>query len=161
AGAAGAGRRSPGGARAGRTPLIAAAYMGHGGIVALLLSHGAHVDHADTDGRTALSVAAMCIPVSQGCAKVVELLLDHGASPGQADRDNVTPLLVAACEGHVDVVELLLEAGAEVDQDGHIPLMLAAREGHTDAVRGGRNATGVSEASPAPWPCAGHFPLGS
>ena len=35
----------------GRTPLIAAAYMGHADIVRALLDAGARIDHADDDGK--------------------------------------------------------------------------------------------------------------
>ena len=45
--------------RQGRTPLIAAAYMGHADIVGALLDAGASVDHADCEGRTALAVAVL------------------------------------------------------------------------------------------------------
>lgn len=42
----------------GRTPLLAAASMGHGHIVELLLFWGCYVDSIDAEGRTVLSVAA-------------------------------------------------------------------------------------------------------
>lgn len=54
----------------GRTSLIAASYMGHAEIVEHLLEHGAELDHQDVDGRTALSVAALCVPHSEGYLKV-------------------------------------------------------------------------------------------
>lgn len=74
-----------------------------------LLDHGAEVNHEDVDGRTALSVAALCVPASKGHASVVSLLIDRGAEVDHCDKDGMTPLLVAAYEGHVDVVDLLLE----------------------------------------------------
>ena len=42
----------------GRTPLLAAASMGQGRIVELLLFWGCYVDSIDAEGRTVLSVAA-------------------------------------------------------------------------------------------------------
>lgn len=54
----------------GRTALIAAAYMGHSDIVETLLEFKADIDHQDNDGRTALSVAALCVPISEGYTKV-------------------------------------------------------------------------------------------
>lgn len=48
--------------REGRTPLIAAAFMGHKEALEILLDAGAQVDLPDGDGRTALSVAALCVP---------------------------------------------------------------------------------------------------
>jgi ankyrin repeat protein len=47
----------------GRTPLLAAASMGHGHIVELLLFWGCYVDSIDAEGRTVLSIA---------CAQVKE-----------------------------------------------------------------------------------------
>ncbi|XP_077435531.1 uncharacterized protein ankrd50l [Vanacampus margaritifer] len=132
----------------GRTPLIAAAYMGHHEVVGVLLDHKAQVDLADGDGRTALSVAALCIPTAvghQGYGEVANLLLERGANPGHRDNDGMTPLLLAAYEGHDDIVELLLEAGADVDESagpkGDVPacaavtpLLAAAAMGHMKTV---------------------------
>ncbi|KAM9343133.1 uncharacterized protein ankrd50l [Pholidichthys leucotaenia] len=132
----------------GRTPLIAAAYMGHHEVVEILLDHNAQVNLADGDGRTALSVTAFCVHTAtgiKGFGEVASLLLERGADPGHRDHDGLTPLLLAAYEGHEDVVELLLEAGADVDEtagpDGSVsaaaavtPLLAAAAMGHTKTV---------------------------
>lgn len=145
----------------GRTPLWAAASMGHGSVVALLLFWGCYVDSIDNEGRTVLSVAA-----AQGDTDVVKQLLDRGGwisfwhphliitfvsllighdrkfslqGLDEQHRDNSgwTPLHYAAFEGHIDVCEALLEAGAKIDEadnDGKGALMLAAQEGHATLV---------------------------
>lgn len=132
----------------GRTPLIAAAYMGHHEVVEMLLDHNAEVNLADGDGRTALSVAAICVPSAagvKGYGDVACLLLERGADPGQRDQDGMTSLLLAAYEGHDDIVELLLEAGADVDETAGpgggapaaaavTPLLAAAAMGHMKTV---------------------------
>ncbi|XP_061091867.1 ankyrin repeat domain-containing protein 50 [Conger conger] len=128
--------------REGRTPLIAAAYMGHREAVEALLVHGARVDAHDSDGRTALCVAAMCVPAAaggRGHGDVVSALLERGADPSHRDSDGMTPLLLAAYEGQAQVLELLLEAGADVDESAGLrgnasaavtPLLAAASMGH-------------------------------
>jgi ankyrin repeat protein len=78
----------------------AAAYMGHADIVSHLLRNRAALDHADADGRTALSVAALCVPNNAGAATVLQLLLEKGAVVDHQDKEGNTPLLVAASEGH-------------------------------------------------------------
>lgn len=132
----------------GRTPLLAASYMGHHEAVEILLDHSANVDIADGDGRTALSVAALCVPTAvgvKGYGEVVSLLLEHGADPGYRDHNGMTPLLLAAYEGHEDIVELPLEAGADVDETAGpdanapsaaavTPLLAGAAMGHIKTV---------------------------
>ena len=49
----------------GRTPLLAAASMGHGHIVELLLFWGCYVDSIDAEGRTVLSIAAAQVKISK------------------------------------------------------------------------------------------------
>lgn len=44
--------------------------MGHSSIVEYLVEFGADVNHEDIDGRTALSVASLCVPASEGHLKV-------------------------------------------------------------------------------------------
>ena len=42
----------------------------------------------------------------------VESMLQHPYDPDAADRDGVTALMMASESGHVELVALLLEAGA-------------------------------------------------
>lgn len=79
--------------------MIAAAYMGHAEIVEHLLNHDADVNHPDADGRTALSVAALCAPRVPG-SNVVSILLEKNAAVDHRDKEGMTPLLVASFEGH-------------------------------------------------------------
>lgn len=72
------------------------------------------------------------------------MLLMLGADPSARGRQphSVTPLHLAARAGHVDLIRLLLKAGAEphveakhADASGWVPLHMAAAGGHFRAVR--------------------------
>lgn len=117
----------------GRGALRAAAWGGHGDVVAKLLEAGANPNTTDGDGRTPLIAAAY-----MGHGHIVGRLLDNGANINHQDSDGRTALSVAAlCAptsgGYAKVVTLLLESGAFVDhedKDGMTPLLVAAFEGH-------------------------------
>jgi len=49
----------------------------------------------------------------EGSVEGIRELLDGGADPNFRDSDGRTALHIAACEGHAEVVELLLQSGAE------------------------------------------------
>jgi ankyrin repeat protein len=69
----------------------------------------------------------------QGNVSVVRLLLARGLDEGHRENAGWTPLHYAAFEGHQEVREVLVEAGAkinEVDNDGKHSLCLASQEGH-------------------------------
>src|SRR4051812_23891601 len=69
--------------------------------VETLLSHGALVDSADKEGRTALMLAARA-----GHAETVQLLLAKGAKPDVRDRQGWTAYALAVIEGRDAVVKL-------------------------------------------------------
>ena len=92
---------------------------------------------AGGDGKRneALMEAARC-----GHAKVAALLIERGAnaSYGSKKCDFQTPLIQAALENQLEVVELLIDNGANVnanDNDFRTALMYAAKEGHVDVVK--------------------------
>ena len=69
--------------------------------------------------------------------KVQELLMTHPDWVDVLDEEGETPLLEAAEEGHLEVVLLLLERGANLnhqDRDGETALMEAAGESRVDCV---------------------------
>ena len=76
----------------------------------------------------------------QGRLEVVKWLLNEvGASAGAVQpMDGSSAVCMAAQNGHLEVVRVLIEAGASVDQameDGRTPLFLAAMKGHVEVVR--------------------------
>ena len=138
----------------GETALMTASRAGNVEGVRVLLVAGADVNAREaTRGQTALMWAA-----DQGNAGVIKGLVEHGADlharsrgPASAEErpeatrvyqrnyartgrmDSFTPLLFAVRAGHLDAVEVLLEAGANVNdtvEDGTSALVLAAVNAH-------------------------------
>ena len=108
-----------------RTPLHFAAQAGEAATVQVLLAAGADVAARDWRNETPLHFAAQAEQAEQAAA-VVQLLLAAGADREARTRwDQETPLHHAAVGGHVEVVELLLTAGADIrsrDVNGVTPL---------------------------------------
>merc|ERR1712151_1302600 len=50
-----------------------------------------------------------------GNVDFVKLFLQHGGKVNQAGKQQMTPLHLAARKKHIEVVEVLLEAGADID----------------------------------------------
>ena len=95
------------------TALQAASKGGYYGIAELLLRQGAQVDEMSPifKRETPLRLAA-----KGGHLHTVRLLLDwHADINGQFRNGGATPLEAAACEGDLDVVQLLLNTGTIVD----------------------------------------------
>ena len=69
----------------------------------------------------------------------LEQLLQRPQNPNEADNDGKTPLFHAAEQGHVQLMEVLLEAGAKTDEHDfarrQTPMFPAAQNGHLDVVR--------------------------
>lgn len=105
-----------------------AAYLGLHDILASLLERGMATNSSGPANRTPLSFAAR-----QGHQMVVGLLLSRAdVDVNCEDAYDCTPLHAALKFGRVNVVDQLLEAGANVskeDNRGRIPLHLAAARG--------------------------------
>lgn len=120
----------------GKGALVYAAAKGYPKIVTMLLDTGLAVDERFDHGLTALMWAAghtNDVPVDEGLG-TVRLLLNRGATFELADDRGRTALMIAAERGHAEIVEALLEAGADGtrrDAAGKSAMDLAAN----DAVR--------------------------
>ena len=93
-------------------PLLLAAIKGYSDIVKLLVERGnADIEAEDENhGGRALHYAAIF-----GHSEIVEYLLAHGAVVnGTPSKEGETPLSLASLNGHLDVVQTLVEAGAKV-----------------------------------------------
>lgn len=68
----------------------------------------------------------------------LEKLIDPNAASLMSEHDfqSFTPLYCAALQGRVDLMKLLVEAGADVNYGGFsTPLVVAAQNGHLEVVR--------------------------
>ena len=73
----------------------------------------------------------------RGDTALVEELLKEGADPNTTSG-GASPLVFAAEEGHIDIVRLLLQAGANINEgdNGNItPLICASTRGYAPIVR--------------------------
>lgn len=113
----------------GYNSLLWASSKGHFEMVKLLLSHGANVNAADSQNRSALMMAS-----AGGYMDIVALLLESGANLYSCSQQNDTVLMVAAAGGHNELVLRLLDMGLDVNAAndlGKTALMSAALRGHT------------------------------
>lgn len=71
-----------------------------------------------------------------GLVKTVEALVDRGAEVNSRDAQVVGPLHLASYQGHVDIIQVLLQRGGLVDRPfrGKSPIYLALAEGQSKAV---------------------------
>ncbi|KAG9457517.1 hypothetical protein H6P81_002025 [Aristolochia fimbriata] len=141
--------------------LIDAARLGNPAFVSPLIDAGAHPDSRDSDGNSALSVAA-----AAGNVEAARALLDAGAqfdpsadrllhaaaaandvrlldvlaNPGNIDSADSTgrrPIHEAASGGHAEALRFCVRCGCDAsapDSGGWTPLHCAAAEGHLAAV---------------------------
>lgn len=128
----------------GFTPLILAATAGHVGVVEVLLDKGGDIEAqsertkdtplslACSGGRQEVNILTSSSPFtikmslfgkrkteSLSCVffsfQVVELLLLRGANKEHRNVSDYTPLSLAASGGYVNIIKILLNAGAEIN----------------------------------------------
>ncbi len=89
------------------TALIAAAHLGHDGVVRELIRAGAPLDHVNNLGWTALIEAVILGDGGPRHVETVRALTEAGASSAIADRQGVTPLQHARARGYRAMVAIL------------------------------------------------------
>ena len=94
------------------TALIAAAHLGHDGVVRQLIAAGAPLDHVNNLHWTALIEAIVLGNGGPRHQEVVRALLAADASTRLTDREGNTPLALAKARGNSAMVSLLEKAGA-------------------------------------------------
>ena len=95
------------------TALIAAAHLGHDGVVRQLIAAGAPLDHVNNLHWTAVIES---IVLGNGGARhqaTLKALVDAKANLQLADRQGNTPLALAKSRGYREMVAMLEKAGAK------------------------------------------------
>jgi len=122
---------------AGETALMHAAHGGHVAAVQLLIAAGADVNAKSPQGWTALAKAAYNSETERGYVEVIEVLHEAGASLDERIFFGITPLMLAAGGGDAQVVEWLINTGADVlaaNEGGRTPRMMADDKFYVDVI---------------------------
>ncbi|KNZ33557.1 MAG: ankyrin [Methylibium sp. NZG] len=94
------------------TALIAAAHLGHDGVVRQLIQAGAPLDHVNKLHWTALIESIVLGNGGPRHVATLRALVDAGASTKLTDREGRTPLALAQARGYGEMVRILQRAGA-------------------------------------------------
>ena len=94
------------------TALIAAAHLGHDGVVRQLIAAGAPLDHVNNLHWTALIESIVLGDGGPRHVATLQALVEAGADTQLADREGRTPLALARSRGYEPMVAILLKAGA-------------------------------------------------
>jgi len=117
----------------GWTPLHLAVNNDNFNIVEVLITNGADVNAKDLDDWTPLQIAAQ-----NGYVDITEILTEcHDSIVDEKDSNGQTALHLVACDGHANVIHVLIKNGASVnliDNLQQTALSLAVQEGHLEAM---------------------------
>jgi len=94
------------------TALIAAAHLGHDGVVRQLIAAGAPLDHVNNLHWTALIESIVLGDGGPRHQATLQALLKAGASKALTDRQGNTPLQLARQRGYTAMVQMLESASA-------------------------------------------------
>jgi uncharacterized protein len=95
------------------TALIAAAHLGHDGVVRQLIAAGAPLDHVNNLHWTAVIESIVLGDGRKRHQATLKALIDAKANLQLADRQGNTPLALAKSRGYREMVEMLVQAGAK------------------------------------------------
>jgi ankyrin repeat protein len=95
------------------TALIAAAHLGHDGVVRQLIAAGAPLDHVNNLHWTAAIESVVLGDGGPRHQRSLQALIDARANLQLTDRHGNTPLQLAKSRGYADMVKMLEKAGAK------------------------------------------------
>lgn len=96
--------------RGNKVPLVDAANYGYLEVAEILLSYGADINQKGMDEYTALHTAVASRPVQ---VEMIKFLLSKGADVNTKAIHNRTPLNTACDRGDEEIIQILLERGAD------------------------------------------------
>ncbi|KAF1778869.1 Ankyrin repeat-containing domain [Phytophthora cactorum] len=136
----------------GQTPLMLAFKLGSVEMTKLLIESSPNSIHAiDKEGDNVLGIAVYKWPL-----EIFPLLLDCDIKTNLSNGAATTPLMLAATKGHVEIIKILLDNGAEVNETTQVeaaralldhgahenshgvnsaPLATAAQRGHVEMLK--------------------------
>ena len=124
----------------GMTALMSASDVSHE-LIELLIKSGARVNEVDDNGKSALMYACENHIISSSDIEVVKFLIDNGANVNLKSNDSETALMNAYIRGNKELVELLINSGADAnlisnlkDNYGRAKLMEASEIRNKEAV---------------------------
>nr|XP_013805316.1 PREDICTED: ankyrin repeat and SOCS box protein 3 isoform X2 [Apteryx mantelli mantelli] len=84
-------------------------------------------------------MCALHLSASHGCVESVSILLEAGADPNEVTTEATTPLFLAVENGHLGIVKLLLQHGANINGhhswSGWNSLHQASFQGYTEIIK--------------------------
>ncbi|XP_067668165.1 putative ankyrin repeat protein RF_0381 [Haliotis asinina] len=119
--------------RDGRTPLMYAALNGQNKIFQLLVSKGGLPSQVENDGNSILQLACW-----GGNVEIDDYILSHKVDINGRGQSGRTPLTAAAYRGHLKILDLLVNKGADptcFDDAGDNVLHSGCLGGHMDIVK--------------------------
>lgn len=123
----------------GNTAMHYAVSHGNFDIVSILLdSKVCHVNQMNNAGYTCVMLVSLVKLIETAHRHVVQRLFQMSDVNIKAKKHNQTALMLAVSHGNLDMVQILIEAGADIniqDEDGSTALMCAAEHGKIDIVK--------------------------
>ncbi|KAL7677270.1 hypothetical protein ACOME3_003507 [Neoechinorhynchus agilis] len=126
----------------GSTPFLAICQHNNLEMAKLLIEHGARYD-VETFNLYGGKINCLIVAAESGSFEVLKLLVERGLDPnyeiqGTGETSGRTPLFCACAKGYLDIVQYLVDHGADVnstERSGLSCIHIATTMGHIDIVR--------------------------